>query len=68
MLDWIARFIMLAAGIIAGWFVPKDDIGYSVIAGRRRVLLGDYFSRRAILLPLALQNKCKRRLTHTAPV
>ena len=31
MLGWVVRFIMVAAGIIAGWFVPKDDIGYAII-------------------------------------
>jgi cbb3-type cytochrome oxidase subunit 3 len=31
MLGWLIRILLLGAGIIAGWFVPRDQLGYTVI-------------------------------------
>ncbi|MBN9063029.1 MAG: hypothetical protein BGP06_17925 [Rhizobiales bacterium 65-9] len=31
MIGWIVRIMLVGAGVIAGWFVPKDDVGYAVI-------------------------------------
>lgn len=30
-MGWLARILLLLAGIVAGWFVPRDQIGYSII-------------------------------------
>ena len=31
MLGWLIRILLLGAGIIAGWFVPRDQLGYAII-------------------------------------
>ncbi len=31
MLGWIARAIMIVAGVIAGWFVARDDTNFDLI-------------------------------------
>ncbi|MBI1291475.1 hypothetical protein GC173_09565 [bacterium] len=28
---WLARLLLLLAGVIAGWFVPRDEIGHAVM-------------------------------------
>lgn len=30
-MGWLARFLLLLAGLVAGWFVPRDDVGFSFI-------------------------------------
>jgi len=31
MIGWLVRILLLAAGVVAGWFVPRDELGYAVI-------------------------------------
>lgn len=31
MLGWLVRILMLGAGIVAGWFVSRDQLGYTII-------------------------------------
>jgi len=30
-MGWLVRAVLLLAGIVAGWFVPRDQLGYVVI-------------------------------------
>lgn len=31
MIGWLVRILMLGAGIVAGWFVPRDQLGYTIV-------------------------------------
>ncbi len=31
MISWIVRFLMIAAGVVTGWFVAKDAVNFGVI-------------------------------------
>lgn len=31
MLGWVVGILMAGAGFIAGWFIPKDDVGFAVV-------------------------------------
>ena len=31
MIGWLVRFLLLAGGVVAGWFVPRDELGYTII-------------------------------------
>lgn len=31
MVGWIVRIMLIGAGVVAGWFVPKDETGFAVI-------------------------------------
>lgn len=31
MIGWLVRILMLAGGVVAGWFVPRDELGYTII-------------------------------------
>lgn len=30
-MSWLIRILMASAGIVAGWFIPRDQLGYTVI-------------------------------------
>lgn len=30
-MTWLLRIILACTGVVAGWFVPHDDIGYTII-------------------------------------
>lgn len=30
-MGWFVRILLFLAGIVAGWFVPRDQLGYVVI-------------------------------------
>lgn len=31
MIGWLVRILLLAGGVVAGWFVPRDELGYTII-------------------------------------
>ncbi len=31
MIGWLVRLVLIVAGIVAAWFVPRDSINFSVI-------------------------------------
>ncbi|MDE1173792.1 MAG: hypothetical protein PW790_09005 [Parvibaculaceae bacterium] len=31
MLGFVVRILLLGAGIIAGWLIPRDDAGFAVV-------------------------------------
>lgn len=31
MIGWLVRILLLAAGVIAGWFVSRDALSFSVV-------------------------------------
>ena len=31
MIGWLVRILLLAGGFVAGWFVPRDELGYAII-------------------------------------
>lgn len=31
MISWIVRLLMIAAGVVTGWFVAKDAVNFGVI-------------------------------------
>jgi hypothetical protein len=39
MLSWIVRLLLIAAGIVAGWFVARDAPNFGVIQGAMALLL-----------------------------
>jgi len=30
-IGWLVRILLLAGGVVAGWFVPRDELGYTII-------------------------------------
>lgn len=30
-MGWLIRIFLIGAGVVAGWFVPRDQIGYTVV-------------------------------------
>lgn len=30
-MGWLIRIILAGAGVVAGWFVPRDQLGYTII-------------------------------------
>lgn len=40
MIGWLVRILMLGAGIVAGWFVPRDQLGYRDRSVRRSAVAG----------------------------
>lgn len=33
MINWIAHWLETAGGAVAQWFIPKDAVNFSVVAG-----------------------------------
>lgn len=31
MIGWLVRLVLIIAGVVAAWFVPRDSINFSVI-------------------------------------
>ncbi len=31
MLGWLIRIVIAGAGVVAGWFVPRDQLGYTIM-------------------------------------
>lgn len=30
-MGWLIRIFLIGAGVVAGWFVPRDQVGYTVV-------------------------------------
>lgn len=30
-MTWLVRVVLFVAGIVAGWFIPRDQIGYDIV-------------------------------------
>ena len=30
-MGWLIRIFLIGAGVVAGWFVPRDQLGYTVV-------------------------------------
>lgn len=30
-MSWLIRIFIAGAGVVAGWFVPRDQLGYTII-------------------------------------
>ena len=30
-MSWLIRILLAGAGIVAGWFMPRDQIGYTIM-------------------------------------
>ncbi len=31
MLGFVVRILLIGAGVIAGWLIPRDDVGFAVV-------------------------------------
>lgn len=30
-MSWLIRILLAGAGVVAGWFVPRDQLGYTIL-------------------------------------
>lgn len=30
-MGWLIRIFLIGAGVVAGWFVPRDQVGYTIV-------------------------------------
>ncbi|MFA6264932.1 MAG: hypothetical protein WC670_04355 [Pseudolabrys sp.] len=30
-MGWLIRLVIAGAGVVAGWFVPRDQLGYTIV-------------------------------------
>jgi len=30
-MGWLIRIFLIGAGVVAGWFVPRDHLGYTIV-------------------------------------
>ncbi len=30
-MGWLIRIVLIGAGVVAGWFVPRDQVGYAIV-------------------------------------
>lgn len=54
MIGWLVRILLLAGGVVAGWFVPRDELGYTIIQFVVVLLIILAFSVATIYLPVLL--------------
>lgn len=55
MIDWLVQTLLFAGGVVAGWFVPHDELAYVIIQFAVILLIILAFSVALIYVPILLR-------------